>query len=75
MNLEEYNTPLAPLLSRLAEEFIDDQDLTIRLQRLFKVRPTHCLKQTGSICRARDASGAVSRIRANRSFYTAANHI
>ena len=34
---QEYTTPLEPLLKRLSEEFIDDHDLTARLQRLFKV--------------------------------------
>ncbi len=34
---QEYTTPLEPLLKRLAEDFIDDTDLSVRLQRLFKV--------------------------------------
>jgi hypothetical protein len=35
---QEYTSPLEPLLHRLSEEFIDDRDLSARLQRLFKVK-------------------------------------
>jgi hypothetical protein len=35
--VQEYTTPLEPLLKRLSEEFIDDEDLSARLHRLFKV--------------------------------------
>ena len=38
---QEYTTPLEPLLKRLSEEFIDDEDLSARLHRLFKV-DLHC---------------------------------
>ena len=36
MPTQEYTSPLEPLLHRLSEEFIDDRDLSARLQRLFK---------------------------------------
>ncbi len=35
---QEFASPLDPLLHRLSEEFIDDRDLSARLQRLFKAR-------------------------------------
>ena len=33
-----YRNPLEPLLKKLSEEFTDDQDLSVRLSRLFKAR-------------------------------------
>lgn len=54
LNVDEYSNPLSPLLSKIAEEFIDDQDLSARLQRLFKVRSLLTLPQRhaapGSFC-------------------------
>jgi hypothetical protein len=36
-NKDEANGPLDPLLRKLCEEFVDDQDLTEKLHKLFKV--------------------------------------
>ena len=32
----EHRNPLDPLLKKLSEEFTDDQDLSVRLSKLFK---------------------------------------
>jgi hypothetical protein len=44
------NNPLAPLLRRMSEQFIDDGDLSTRLQSLFKV-PFLCDQNVLSISR------------------------
>jgi hypothetical protein len=44
------NNPLAPLLRRMSEQFIDDGDLSTRLQSLFKV-PCLCDQTVLSISR------------------------
>jgi hypothetical protein len=52
--LAQLRSPLEPLVRKIAHEFIDSNDLTSRLQALFKVRPltlthllTHLCPQTG----------------------------
>ena len=47
-NNDESSGPLDPLLRKLCEEFVDDQDLTEKLQKLFKV-----VKYICSLCAKR----------------------
>ncbi len=46
----QLKNPLEPLLLKLAREFTDDQDLSERLQRLYKVLPTHLAQSSLRLC-------------------------
>ncbi len=40
--MDGLQSPMAPLLRRLAEEFVNNEDLSVRLQSLFKVSQSLC---------------------------------